>query len=130
MQRQKDSEIQLSGLQFFKSVCRWSSSEQPTNEDEGEADAEGQDVSTERLVVLPVTLRKNTQTWVDFVFTKSLESKGGISKNVFICSFRERNLTLELWFWGKTFSGSVGSGRARMDGDENTGLCQICSTIM
>ena len=47
---------------------------QLTNEDEGEADAEGQDVTTQRLVVLPITLRKHTQPWIDVVLTQSLQS--------------------------------------------------------
>lgn len=54
-------------------VCVWM--EQPTNEDEGEADAEGQDISAERLVVLPITLCKHAQPRIDVVLTQSLESK-------------------------------------------------------
>lgn len=46
----------------------------PTNEDEGEADAEGQDVTAEGLVVLPITLCKHPQPWIDVVLTQSLES--------------------------------------------------------
>lgn len=49
--------------------------QQPTNEDEREANAEGQDVTTERLVVLPITLCKNAQPWIDVVLTQSLESQ-------------------------------------------------------
>lgn len=47
----------------------------PTDEDKGEADAEGQDVTTERLVVFPITLCKHTQPWIDVVLTQSLESQ-------------------------------------------------------
>lgn len=43
-----------------------------TNEDEGQSDAKGQDVATQRLVVLAVTFGKDAQARVDVVFTKSL----------------------------------------------------------
>lgn len=46
----------------------------PTDEDECQADAEGQDVTSERLVVLPVALCENSQSWIDVVFTQSLRS--------------------------------------------------------
>lgn len=54
---------------------RSSNIQQPTNEDEGQADKEGQDITTERLVVLPITLCKHTKSWIDVVLTQSLESK-------------------------------------------------------
>jgi len=46
-----------------------SNRQQLTNEDEGQADEEGQDVTTERLVVLPITLCKHTQSWINVVLT-------------------------------------------------------------
>lgn len=45
----------------------------PTDEDEGEANEEGQDVTTERLVILSITLCKHAQAGVDVVLTQSLE---------------------------------------------------------
>lgn len=48
--------------------------QQPTDEDEGEADTEGQDITTERLIVFPITLCKHAQPWIDVVLTQSLES--------------------------------------------------------
>lgn len=45
----------------------------PTDEDEGKADEEGQDITAERLVILPITLCKNAQAGVDIVLTQSLE---------------------------------------------------------
>lgn len=46
---------------------------QLTNQDEGEANAEGQNVTTQRLIVLAITLCKHTEPWVDVVLTESLE---------------------------------------------------------
>lgn len=51
-----------------------------TNEDEGQSDDEGQDVATQRLVVLAVTFGKVAQAWVDVVFTQSLERRTHSSK--------------------------------------------------
>lgn len=54
----------------MEDVFGWSSNiQQLTNEDEGEADAEGQHIATERLVVLPITLCKHTKPWIDVVLT-------------------------------------------------------------
>lgn len=47
----------------------------PTDQNKSEADAEGQDVSAERLVVLSIALCKDTQSWVDVVLTQSLEQQ-------------------------------------------------------
>lgn len=44
-----------------------------TDQDEGQADAEGQYVTTQRFVVFPITLCKHTQSRVNVVFTESLE---------------------------------------------------------
>lgn len=64
------------------SVFIWEDEAQlPTDEDEGEADAEGQDVSAQRLVVFTVTLRKNSQTRIDVVLTESLESQQLLLEN-------------------------------------------------
>lgn len=49
--------------------------QQPTNEDEGEANEEGQDISTQRFVVLSIALCKHTQARVDVVFAQSLGAK-------------------------------------------------------
>lgn len=49
--------------------------QQPTNEDEGETNEEGQDISTQRFVVLSIAFCKHTQARVDVVFTQSLVSK-------------------------------------------------------
>lgn len=46
-----------------------------TDEDEGEANEEGQDISTQRFVVLSIAFCKHTQARVDVVFAKSLGSK-------------------------------------------------------
>lgn len=60
--------------------------QRPTNEDEGEADAEGQDVTAERLVVFPITLCKHAQPGVDVVFAQSLDDRGWFMHS-FIHSF-------------------------------------------
>lgn len=71
-QQKRGSVIRTSGKRF---VIRWRTTcKQLTNKDEGEADAECQDVTTQRLVVLPITLRKHTQPWIDVVLAQSLES--------------------------------------------------------
>lgn len=51
-----------------------------TNEDEGQSDDEGQDVATQRLVVLAVAFGKVGQAGVDVVFTQSLETRTHFSK--------------------------------------------------
>lgn len=51
-----------------------------TNEDEGQSDDEGQDVATQRLVVLAVPFGKVGQAGVDVVFTQSLETRTHFSK--------------------------------------------------
>ena len=43
-----------------------------TDEDEGQGDAEGEDVATEGLVVLAVALCEHAQAGIDVVFTQSL----------------------------------------------------------
>ncbi len=80
----------------LKSKCVFglnSSVQQPTNEDEGEADAEGQDITSERFIVFPITLCKETQPWIDVVLTQSLESHHHISLNSFQLLFVEKDLT-------------------------------------
>lgn len=70
--QKRGSVIKTSGKRF---VIRWRTTcKQLTNEDEGEANTEGQDITTQRLVVLPITLRKHTQPWIDVVLAQSLES--------------------------------------------------------
>lgn len=49
--------------------------QQPTDEDEGEANEEGQDVSTQGFVVLSIALCKHPQARVDVVLAQSLGSK-------------------------------------------------------
>lgn len=48
---------------------------QPTDEDEGEANEECQDISTKRFIVLSIALCKHTQARVDVVFAQSLGLK-------------------------------------------------------
>ena len=43
-----------------------------TDEDEGQGNAEGEDVATEGLIVLAVALCEHAQAGVDVVFTQSL----------------------------------------------------------
>ena len=50
--------------------------EHPTNEDEGEANEEGQGITTKRFIVLPITLCKHTQAWIDVILAESLQSNG------------------------------------------------------
>lgn len=45
---------------------------QPTDEDEGEANEEGQDVSPQRFVVLSIALGKDAQARVDVIFAQCL----------------------------------------------------------
>lgn len=47
---------------------------QPTDEDEGEANEEGQDVSPQRFVVLSIALGKDAQARVDVIFAQCLGS--------------------------------------------------------
>lgn len=75
-ERQQQKEWFNVTKELKKSVCVWSEPRiygSLTDEDEGEADEEGQDVTTERFVILSVTLRKHAQAGVDVVFTQSLE---------------------------------------------------------
>lgn len=48
--------------------------QQPTDEDEGEANEEGQDVSPQRFVVLSIALGKDAQARVDVIFAQCLGS--------------------------------------------------------
>lgn len=48
---------------------------QPTDEDEGQANEEGQDVSSQRFVVLSVALCKHAQARIDVVFAQGLGRK-------------------------------------------------------
>lgn len=72
---------QKTGLTFFVDIfilyVSYAGAEgllkQLTNQDEGKTNAEGQNVTTERLIVPAITLCKHTKSRIDVVLTESLE---------------------------------------------------------
>ena len=60
-----------------------------TDEDEGQGDAEGEDVATEGLVVLAVALCEHAQAGIDVVFTQSLWKLKAAVKHLFSLFYKE-----------------------------------------